>query len=113
MIFLALVLDVVLVLGAFMILFLDKKNSAYFLSRNMKSFIMGMKAKSKIIKTALFFLYFMIYSGLLILFHYTYSLLYSNIALFLLIYLFAIVLWICFPFYFLKIVVWAKKICKV
>lgn len=113
MIVLVLILDIILLITSFLILYFDKKNSAYFLSRNVKSFIMGTKAKSKIIKTALFMLYFVMYSGLLIIFHYTYNLLYSNIALFLLVCLCAIVVWICFPFYFLKTVAWAKKICKI
>ena len=113
MIVLALGLDVVLVLGAFIILFLDKKNSAYFLSRNMKSFIMGRKHKAKIIKSALFFLDFIMYSVLWIILNVLYNLHYLSPAILILLGLAIILLGISFPFYFLKTVVWAKKICNV
>ncbi|MEI6090045.1 MAG: hypothetical protein WCR42_06310 [bacterium] len=109
MIVFTLILDIVLVLCAFIILFFDKKNSAYFLSRNLKSFFAGRKSKTRIIKTALFFLDFIMYSVLYITLISLYNLHYFSPAILILLGLTIIIIGISFPFYFLKTVAWAKK----
>jgi len=110
MIVFTLLLDVALLLCAFVILFLDKKNAAYFLSRNLKSFVAGRKSKSKFIKTALFFLDFIMYSALWIVITSLYKLHYFSPAVLILLSLIIIIIGISLPFYFLKTVAWAKKI---
>lgn len=113
MIVFTLILDIVLVLCAFMILFVDKKNSAYFLSRNLKSFVAGRKSKTKLIKTALFFLDFITYSISYITLISLYRMHYFSPAILILLCLTIVIIGISFPFNFLKTVAWAKKICKI
>lgn len=110
MIDLTLAIDVFLTLAAFLILFLDKNNSANALSRNFKSFFSARKDKSVNIRSALLFIDIAICSAFLIALHYIWGTSDFNIAVLSLMTLVLISAVAFFPLLFLKTIVLAKRV---